>query len=314
MYTKSVNSKGPPALASSGPSSWANPIQLQFENAALPSLHFDPTQQADLLQSLGQGGVTIVAGDPSKADPLELFYYRVNGSTSFDPGVNRISLELQLQNPPSTATNDPAPSPLLPVSPEGDLQAPHAAPESTQAMFDETGMPMPHIYGPLVDVFFKVAGQYFPSIWQSRMKERLATSTMSAFLMNCMCAIAARFAPVANPSPTAACAPFVSKAQELLVPLLHLPTHDVSTGLLLLAWASFGQGSESGLWQYSGMAFRMAIDLGIHEITEVYESALHVVRTRLLFWVRELHGDFVQHVLRLCSPQTMYITVSIAHR
>jgi hypothetical protein len=32
------------------------------------------------------------------------------------------------------------------------------------------------------------------------------------------------------------------------------------------------------------MAFRMAIDLGIHENSEVYETPAHVVRTRLLFW------------------------------
>lgn len=38
-----------------------------------------------------------------------------------------------------------------------------------------------------------------------------------------------------------ACAPYITKAQELIVPLLHLPTNDVCTGLLLLAWACYGQ-------------------------------------------------------------------------
>ena len=107
---------------------------------------------------------------------------------------------------------------------------------------------------------------------------------MSAFLACCMCALGARFADNARDSPTAAAAPFIAKAQELVIPLLHLPAYDVVTGLLLLAWASFGQNSESGLWQYSGMAFRMAIDLGIHENSEIYESAAHVIRTKLLFW------------------------------
>ncbi|KAJ7904949.1 hypothetical protein B0H13DRAFT_2509698 [Mycena leptocephala] len=32
------------------------------------------------------------------------------------------------------------------------------------------------------------------------------------------------------------------------------------------------------------MAIRMALDLGLHEISEIYESESHLVRTRLLFW------------------------------
>jgi hypothetical protein len=139
------------------------------------------------------------------------------------------------------------------------------------------------VYEPLMDLFFKHASAIFPSVSRMRMRERLATGTMSAFMMNAICAIGARFQPgLANP--TSACAPFMTRAQELLIPLLHLPTHDVVTGLLLLAWAAYGQNSESGLWQFSGMAIRMAIDLGLHELQEVYESAAHVKRTRLLLW------------------------------
>lgn len=69
-----------------------------------------------------------------------------------------------------------------------------------------------------------------------------------------------------------------------MVDLLHLPAHDVVTGLQLLAWANYGQKSESGFWQYSGMAIRMALDMGLHKNSELYESPAHVVRTRLLFW------------------------------
>ncbi|KAF5335620.1 hypothetical protein D9758_014788 [Tetrapyrgos nigripes] len=136
------------------------------------------------------------------------------------------------------------------------------------------------------------------------MDERLETGTMSAFLLNCICALAARFHPLSasassssygsfppnfnsalsSESPPKACAPFITKAQELIIPLLHLPTYDSITGLLLLAWANYGMNSESGLWQYSGMAIRMAIDLGLHEVSEIYESPEHVVRSRMLFW------------------------------
>lgn len=116
------------------------------------------------------------------------------------------------------------------------------------------------------------------------MNERFESGTMSEFLTNCICALAARFDNRAESDPTRACAPFIAKAQELIIPLLHLPTSDAATGLLFLAWANYGQNSESGLWQYSGMAIRMAVDLGHNELSEMYESPAHLVRTRLLFW------------------------------
>jgi hypothetical protein len=117
------------------------------------------------------------------------------------------------------------------------------------------------------------------------MKERFESGTMSAFLACCICATGARYQGGTATSPSQAAVPFIAQAQSLIVPLLHLPTTDVITGLLMLAWANFGQGSESAWWQYSGMAFRMSIDLGLNENSEVYESAAHVVRTRILFWM-----------------------------
>jgi len=116
------------------------------------------------------------------------------------------------------------------------------------------------------------------------MNDRFANGTMSAFLACCICAHGARFADNPNNTPASASTPFIAQAQDLIIPLLHLPTTDVVTGLLLLTWLCYGQGSESGMWQYSGMCFRMAIDLGLHENSEVYETQAHVVRTRLLFW------------------------------
>jgi len=116
------------------------------------------------------------------------------------------------------------------------------------------------------------------------MNDRFANGTMSAFLACCICAHGARFADNPRDTPASASTPFIAQAQDLVIPLLHLPTTDVVTGLMLLTWLCYGQGSEAGMWSYSGMAFRMAIDLGLHENSEVYETQSHVVRTRLLFW------------------------------
>lgn len=116
------------------------------------------------------------------------------------------------------------------------------------------------------------------------MQDRLESGTMSRFLANTICALAARHYNSSVYSPGQMCTAFIAKAQELATPLIHLPATETLTGLLFLSWAYYGQNSESGLWQYSGMAFRMAIDIGINEVIEIYDSPAHMIRCRHLWW------------------------------
>lgn len=199
-----------------------------------------------------------------------------SGPTAIQPGIHRINLRLQRRIPDPVYTTVPQPetdeSVNTPVRPLNEL-------------FDDEGMPLPHIRAPLFELFYRHLSQHFPAISRRRMDERFESGTMSAFLANCICALAARFSddtPLDNP--THSCAPFIAKAQEVIVSLTQLPTTETTSGLILLAWASYGQGNDSGLWQWSGMAVRMGLDIGIHEVSEIYDSQQHVVRTRLLFW------------------------------
>ncbi|OWZ69086.1 hypothetical protein AYX15_00266 [Cryptococcus neoformans] len=215
-----------------------------------------------------------ISGNPEEGDDLELFYYRFSGSTAIHPGINRVSLKLQRR--------DPSFSPMA--------TAPQPANESPSTdssflgldLFDATGMPYSHVWEPLFDLFFKHMSQHFPSCSRQRMMERFQTGTMSQFLACCICSLGARFSDVKNRARAAA--PFIARAQELVPPLLQLPTHDILTGMLFLAWSNYGQNSESGLWQYSGMAIRMSSDLGAHEVSELYESPAHYARNQLCFW------------------------------
>jgi hypothetical protein len=202
---------------------------------------------------------------------------------SRSPGVNRISLKLQRRISSLPGAPQPETYNALPL-PQAD---------SLTDIFDPLGMPQAAIRMPLFETFFTHLSQHFPSVSLQRMNERFASGTMSNFLANCICALAARFTSQAKDLPTRACAPFIAKAQELFVPLLHLPSSDVTTGLIMLAWANFGQNSESGLWQYTGIAIRMAIDLGIHEVSEIYESPAHMIRSRLLFWTLFITDRFL---------------------
>ncbi|KIY44665.1 hypothetical protein FISHEDRAFT_67380 [Fistulina hepatica ATCC 64428] len=242
--------------------------------------------------------VAFIEGDPSRQEDLELFYYRFVSNSTDNPGINRIALKLHPRTSNTLHDTVKAPVPESESSSHSQGLPPSAQSPSifqTQELFDGSSLPLPNVYIPLLDVFFRTIGRHFPSISRKRMEERLETGTMSAFLLNCAllwgtCFVVTHYT---QSGICADCAPFITRAQELIIPLLHLPTTDSVTGLLLLAWANYGQNSESGLWTIhqisSRMAIRMALDLGLHEAgilfnSEIYESAAHVVRTRLLFW------------------------------
>ena len=93
------------------------------------------------------------------------------------PGINRISLKLQSRPRSGTAGTATAPVPsdrkILP------------APRRPEELFDHNNMPLESVYMPLMDTFFATMSQHFPSISRKRMRERLETGTMSAFMMNC---------------------------------------------------------------------------------------------------------------------------------
>lgn len=113
--------------------------------------------------------------------------------------------------------------------------------------------------------------------------------TMPSILANSICAMTARFsdwAELRRKPPKSAGEPFSEMAKTLIVPMLSWPSLDVIEALIILSYAEFGAGSDSGLWMYSGMGMRMAIDLGIeHESTIVsLPSEAQQTKARWLFW------------------------------
>jgi hypothetical protein len=69
---------------------------------------------------------------------------------------------------------------------EGETTSPLArsiASPFAKVTFDDRHMPPPEVYRPLVDIFFKVAGQHFPWLQPAIIHERLESGTMSAFVL-----------------------------------------------------------------------------------------------------------------------------------
>ncbi|KAJ9105963.1 hypothetical protein QFC19_003298 [Naganishia cerealis] len=241
-------------------------------------------------------------GDESKPY-LRLHYFRVAGSTSVHPGINRICLKLRLKpdnlsDLASPANADPSSSSQQPVAGpstvKGEKGPAHPPSPYAAIAFDEADMPPREVYEPLLEVFFDSLAQHFPSIQRLRLQNRLADGTMSAFLLNeltlcplysALCAISARFASNDKAYHANAGDVFAEKAMQLLVPALRLPTTDAVTSLLLLSQCEFGQNSESGYWHLMGLAIRMAEHLGSYkDAPEIFEDKDHYTRNKLLFW------------------------------
>lgn len=135
---------------------------------------------------------------------------------------------------------------------------------------------------------------HFKSSWcpwmeDDELKNGVDNGSMPAILANAVCAVAARFSnrPELRKVPRKSSGdPFSEMAKILIIPLLSFPSIEVIEALILLSYAEFAAGSDSGLWMYVGMALRMAQDLGLqHEVSiQSIPNEKHQEKARLLFW------------------------------
>uniref|UniRef100_V5GRX5 Zn(2)-C6 fungal-type domain-containing protein n=1 Tax=Kalmanozyma brasiliensis (strain GHG001) TaxID=1365824 RepID=V5GRX5_KALBG len=128
-----------------------------------------------------------------------------------------------------------------------------------------------------------------PWMEADELKNSAQNGSMPAILANAVCAVAARFSdrPELRKAPRKSSGdPFSEMAKILIIPLLSFPSIEVIEALILLSYAEFAAGSDSGLWMYVGMALRMAQDLGLqHEVSiQSIPIEKHQEKARLLFW------------------------------
>lgn len=128
-----------------------------------------------------------------------------------------------------------------------------------------------------------------PWIEAEELKNGVENGSMPAILANAVCAVAARFSdrPELRKVPRKSSGdPFSEMAKILIIPLLSFPSIEVIEALILLSYAEFAAGSDSGLWMYVGMALRMAQDLGLQHEASIQSIAndKQQDKARLLFW------------------------------
>ncbi|GFZ45812.1 hypothetical protein JCM24511_03542 [Saitozyma sp. JCM 24511] len=210
---------------------------------------------------------------------VKISWWRPHGQTAIAPGLKRITLKVRVDSPQET---------LQKASPRAALQGPG---DTAQEVIAADGAPSTPIMRHLLDVFMVHFGCQFPFLDRQGLETKIENRTGSVFLLNCVAAMAARFSghsAIALPTlqPWAYGNVFYNRARSLLGSMLGVPSRETVAGLVMLAHVAFANDAESELWMMTGMAVRMAVDLGLH-INPPPESSISEEDrrlNRLVFW------------------------------
>lgn len=202
-------------------------------------------------------------------------FFRWFGPTGIAPGYKKYMTEVKFasdaQEPLSPTTSDGTAPPPVCLPPRYVSAASHGKADFENFFFDPEDhlTPAPELLRPLLDTFFDYYGCHFPFHSRAGFVESVKERKVSAILLNSMCAMAARFSTLSVFEGQIAYLRgevFANKAKILLVPVLNLPSYEVVESILMIAWMEMATCHDAGLWMYTGMAVRMAEDLGMHKV------------------------------------------------
>ena len=194
-------------------------------------------------------------------------FFRWFGPTGIAPGYKKFLVDVKHDS------NKNGPSSTTPLPSSHDMLLPAAGKEDS-ALFDAVDniTPRAEILFPLLDIFFDYYACHFPFHSREPFIQSVREKKVPAMLLNSICALAARFSglPVFQDQlPYVRGEAFAVKAKHLLVPHLNLPSFEVVESILMIAWTELGTCHDVGLWMYTGMAVRMAEDLGMHKVSRI---------------------------------------------
>ncbi|KAH9442589.1 hypothetical protein Pst134EA_031810 [Puccinia striiformis f. sp. tritici] len=197
------------------------------------------------------GPTAIAPGAPFREISLKL----VRDSGIQVPQASR-PIDLDRMGPPAAAA--PTPNSGTPAQPAADFGHDSSF-NLTEAQFLRNA-----------DVFYDHMGSYLGCIRKEDLLKSLSQGKASEALKLAISALAECIRPSSS---TVDYAEIWSRRAKLLcLPHLSLPSLDTTFTLLLLAYCEFGREKDSGLWMWSGLAFRMAIDLGLHKSSSAIQG------------------------------------------
>ncbi|KAL0944743.1 C6 transcription factor [Colletotrichum truncatum] len=216
----------------------------------------------------------------TRSKAIRLRLYRRFGPTAVLPGLRKLSIAVNTRRKHIGSETEQQSRfgairmlPSQNIDPMDRLSMKHKDTLSDDSPYD---LPLEAIRR-IADVFFARFGGHFPFVEPQILDGHVRSGQASSFVIHAIAALTMRFCPLEIFSGTTDTRPstpwrngtyFLKRAKEQLVTLLAIPTTDVVSGILILAWVEFGDNYEAGLWMLSGMAIRMAQDMGLHRPPE----------------------------------------------
>lgn len=215
---------------------------------------------------------------PPRPATLSIPFFRYFGPTGISPGYKRFFVPIE-DGPEPSDERDPERAwrrqSFGSLNTKDQQQGSAGNCETTRQLFeaDDNLTPSAEILFPLLEIFFEYYACHFPFQSEDSFIQSVKENKVSALLLNSMCAMAARFStlPMFQVQPAYLRGePFCNKAKHLLVPLLNMPSVEVVESILMIAWVELATCHDVGLWMYTGMAVRMAEDMGLHKVCSLF--------------------------------------------
>ena len=219
---------------------------------------------------------TIVSGGSRRPGVCRVPYSRYFGPAAITPGSKHmVSVNDWRRSNPAESISKVSPAPALkPSAVNFDGSTDDAVSADKLPIYDPSDSgPVPPLILSLVQTFFLHLGSSYPFLKQEKLLNQVKEKKMDAFLVDAVCALAARFSDPAvfsgggdDVSRSEYGHFYARRAKAATVDTFPCPSVGAVQACLLMAYEGFGANQDSALWMYLGLAIRMAVDLGLHEV------------------------------------------------
>ncbi|ORX37011.1 hypothetical protein BD324DRAFT_650626 [Kockovaella imperatae] len=210
-----------------------------------------------MTESHGRGTLNLPEGSRSEAI-RRIRWLRHHGPTAFSSGILPLSLSIQIQ---PHAPNQMISSSLRTGTTE--LYAQHGGIDTFRR---------------LIDLFVEQFGCQYPFLTADLLRQMLDAHGEESFLLNCVAALAAshsddpRVAVQGSPKHENGL-PWYNRARSMMGMVMGIPLRETIMGFVLLAAVNMAGVPPGESWMTTGIAVRMAGDLGLHLKEMVTDSS-----------------------------------------
>ncbi|OJJ29984.1 hypothetical protein ASPWEDRAFT_122319 [Aspergillus wentii DTO 134E9] len=166
----------------------------------------------------------------------------------------------------------------------------------------------------LIDLYFKWEGPIAPIVDEGLFRASLVnkTQSFSPLLLNCILAVGSRFSDDVHVrsdpnNHNTAGKMFLEKARIFLYYELEKPSLTTIQSLHIMGMVYYAMGADSAGWLHTGMANRLALDMGLNMDPSAFEdttsiSTQEIEQRRRIYWTLYCHDKLsASYFGRVCS-------------